>query len=284
MAETSDLKHGVSVVTVTRERPNSLISALKSVMTQCCEHVLEHIVVVDDCSESWTALREWNGRSTLAVMVERQRGQQTGAERLGELRDVGARLARGRWIAYLDDDNWWEPCHLHGLLDLAERSGVEAVHSWMAVVTGRGEAYLEQLFPWARTPYQRRERYKALAAAGVVRPGSNVYRHRSGLVGDLATDSESAGVDVGEWLIATNLARRIGFADTFSTHDYDEMIGEDDKFLSRLFSEGIEARCTNQPTLVYRLSNNGEPASLAWDPPGASEAQCIPETRPQRHS
>lgn len=52
--------------------------------------------------------------------------------------NVGLALARGQWIAHLDDDDEFLPQHLGALLELARQRRVEWVHSQVEFVCGNG--------------------------------------------------------------------------------------------------------------------------------------------------
>jgi glycosyltransferase involved in cell wall biosynthesis len=105
--------HGqVTVITMTRRRPSLLANAIRSVAGQCCDHVAEHLILVDDCLETWGSLARELPPEVRPRMVPRGPADATGPRRLGHLRDIGAGLARTPWVAYLDDDDEWLPSHL----------------------------------------------------------------------------------------------------------------------------------------------------------------------------
>jgi glycosyltransferase involved in cell wall biosynthesis len=101
----------VSVVIPTRNRPHLVRRAIDSVLGQTYAHLEVLVVgdrcpVVDDVVSAYddARVRHWN----LAAHAD----------------DLGATprnyalqaMARGSLIAYLDDDNWWEPNHLASLV------------------------------------------------------------------------------------------------------------------------------------------------------------------------
>src|SRR2546425_125109 len=112
----------VSVVISTYARPDRLEKALASVHAQTLDDF--EVVVVDDCSpdkEGLHALLEkWYGEFE-------KRGIDLVAARLGENsgyqcmpKNKGIELARGDYIAYLDDDNTWRPDHLSACVSAIE--------------------------------------------------------------------------------------------------------------------------------------------------------------------
>src|ERR1700754_1699836 len=106
----------VSVVIPTRNRPELVQRALISALSQSFKN-LEVIVVIDGSDPSTRAqLSEIKDHRLTVVALEESVG---GAE----ARNVGARHARGQWIALLDDDDEWLPGKIATQLALAEQSG-----------------------------------------------------------------------------------------------------------------------------------------------------------------
>lgn len=101
----------LSVVVITRNRAHFLREALASLVAQSA--ALHEIVVVDDGGdESLSALVESFG----AVYVHQANAGQQVA------RNTGATHATGDWIAFLDDDDVWEPDR-HQLIQQLVRTG-----------------------------------------------------------------------------------------------------------------------------------------------------------------
>lgn len=112
----------VSVVISTYNRPDKLDKALASVHAQIFDDF--EVIVVDDCSpnkeEMHTLLERWYAEFE-------KRGVDLFAARLGENsgyqcmpKNKGIELARGDYIAYLDDDNTWRPEHLSACVEAIE--------------------------------------------------------------------------------------------------------------------------------------------------------------------
>lgn len=104
----------VSVVISTYNRPEFLDTALASVHAQIFSDF--EVIVVDDCSPDMEAVRavleKWHAKFE-------ERGIELIGMRLGENsgyqcmpKNRGVEMARGDYIAYLDDDNTWRPNHL----------------------------------------------------------------------------------------------------------------------------------------------------------------------------
>lgn len=92
----------VTVVIPTYKRPHLVVQAIGSVLSQTVIDV--EILVVDDCSQDETrvVIEAIADSRVRYVMHETNKG-------LPAVRNTGVRLARGRYIAFLDDDDQWHP-------------------------------------------------------------------------------------------------------------------------------------------------------------------------------
>ena len=92
----------VTTVIPTYKRADSLAAAVESALAQT---VTEHLVIVVD-----------DGGGQVPKLPEDPRllvvGLRHNTAVLGVVRNVGIRLARSEFVAFLDDDNTWEPEHL----------------------------------------------------------------------------------------------------------------------------------------------------------------------------
>lgn len=112
----------VSVVISTYDRVQYLDRALTSVHAQTFTDF--EVIVVDDCSpdrdalhallESWHAKFEQRGVELIGMRL----GENSGYQCMPKNR--GIEMARGDYIAYLDDDNEWRPNHLQVCIDAIE--------------------------------------------------------------------------------------------------------------------------------------------------------------------
>ncbi len=118
----------VSVVIPTLDRPKCLKRALASVLSQAgLEGVALEIVVVDN-SRSGAAMATLADGGVKAVH-EPNSG-------VASARNAGLRAARGRWVAFLDDDEEASPRWLAHLLEVVRRTGADAV---FGPIEGRAE-------------------------------------------------------------------------------------------------------------------------------------------------
>ncbi|MFF4842970.1 glycosyltransferase family 2 protein [Streptomyces collinus] len=99
----------VATVIATHRRPDELRAAVRSALAQT---VRDQVVVVVDDGAGLPELPA--DPRLLAVSL----AQNTGVA--GVVRNVGIRLTRSRYVAFLDDDNLWEPDHLERALAVLE--------------------------------------------------------------------------------------------------------------------------------------------------------------------
>lgn len=102
----------VSAIIPTRNRPELVRRAVRSVLGQTFEHV-EAIVVVDGHDPTTIAvLEELHDPRVRIISLEESVGG-------GEARNIGVAVAAGQWIALLDDDDEWLPGKVSAQLLLA---------------------------------------------------------------------------------------------------------------------------------------------------------------------
>ena len=103
----------VSIIVPTHNRPRLLCEALKSILGQTMQDF--EIIVVNDAGldiTPWVRPLDQSGRIRL-LRHPHNRG-------LAAARNTGLRAARGKYIAYLDDDDLFYPQHLEVLVEEAE--------------------------------------------------------------------------------------------------------------------------------------------------------------------
>lgn len=102
----------VATVIATHRRPEALRAAVRSALDQTVRDQV--VIVVDDGA----GLPELPADPRLfAVSLAHNTGV------AGVVRNVGIRLTRSRYVAFLDDDNLWEPDHLERALAALEAPG-----------------------------------------------------------------------------------------------------------------------------------------------------------------
>jgi glycosyltransferase involved in cell wall biosynthesis len=106
----------VSVILPTRDRSHRLTRALGSALAQ--RDVTLEVLIVDDGSTDET------DRILSRISDPRVRCRRNAApEGVSAARNLGISDARGRWIAFLDDDDVWAPTKLARQMDVVRTSG-----------------------------------------------------------------------------------------------------------------------------------------------------------------
>lgn len=120
----------VTVIIPTYKRPRLVIQAISSVLKQTVTDL--EVLVVDDCSQDETRIvvESIPDLRVHYVVHETNKG-------LPAVRNTGIRLARGRYIAFLDDDDQWRPEKLERQLEVLRRCDAVAC---TAVSSAKGYA------------------------------------------------------------------------------------------------------------------------------------------------
>jgi len=191
---------GITVLTVTKKRPQLLKRCLKSVMEQECDLEVRHLILIDDCPDTYEILNRHYQPSQRLIWFLRPRSpkEKSGPEHLARLRNLQVRMAETKWISFLDDDNEYEPFHLRQLIESVRRTGSPAVHSWIQLFNFDGTPYLEERWPWCRDEKIGRQRYREMADKGVICPGYNIVR-------DSIHNLPARCVDTSAWLLSRDI-------------------------------------------------------------------------------
>src|SRR5690606_29649457 len=141
-----------SVIVTTWNRPLLLAAALASIHAQSFRDF--EVILVNDCGESVeTSLTSCD--ITLSYL---RLGRNSGP---AAARNAAHRLARGRYLVYLDDDDLYLPNHLQTLADALQAHPDEVVYSDALFVTERIEGSTrhplaeERRYPHGRYSHER---------------------------------------------------------------------------------------------------------------------------------
>jgi glycosyltransferase involved in cell wall biosynthesis len=150
----------LSIIIPTKDRPELLVRALRSVAAQTFgDH---EILVVDDGDGSGTAAAE--------AFDPAIRTLATGGAGQVPARNLGVSLARGERIAFLDDDDWWaEPGHLAAMLASGPRHALLYASGRIVAEGERPDAGAEMPFV-AHADVQAIRRDNRLLIPGVIYP------------------------------------------------------------------------------------------------------------------
>ncbi|NEA65221.1 glycosyltransferase family 2 protein [Streptomyces sp. SID12488] len=118
----------VATVIATHRRPEALRAAVRSALDQT---VRDQVVIVVDDGAGLPELPD--DPRLFAVSLARNTGV------AGVVRNVGIRLSSSRYVAFLDDDNLWEPDHLERALAVLESpDGPDGVYTALRRVLADG--------------------------------------------------------------------------------------------------------------------------------------------------
>jgi glycosyltransferase involved in cell wall biosynthesis len=125
----------------TYRRPEALLVAVRSALAQTFQDQL--VVVVDDGGGILPELPD--DPRLITFSMARNSGD------CGVVRNVAMRLTRSRYVAFLDDDNVWEPDHLATAMAVLEAPGApDAVYTAVRRVLPDGTEHDVLSVPWDR--------------------------------------------------------------------------------------------------------------------------------------
>ncbi|MUN36817.1 glycosyltransferase [Actinomadura sp. NEAU-AAG5] len=263
----------ISVVTLTRRRPEMLRRAMDSVRAQDYEGEIEHVIVIDDDADSVPTAEQAPSRPGLRVVphLVRRPAEEVGLPherrytypRQARLFNEGARRASTPWVAYLDDDNEYEPDHLRTLMRTARASGARAVHSGRKMLFPDGSPYLDELWHTARHRDldEAARIYNMMCDRGVWIRGTNHLMDRADPV-RRETWRPSTVIEPGDpvylvdqssWLIRRDVLMDHPIPETYSEEDHANNMAPDDKLLQVLLNNEVGIVPTGLPTVRYYL-------------------------------
>jgi glycosyltransferase involved in cell wall biosynthesis len=106
----------VTVVVATRNRPHLLAVAIGSIAAQSYQGVIETVVVFDQCEPSHVEESDDERRPVRITRTTDRVG-------LAAARNTGVAIASGDLLAFLDDDDEWEPAKIERQVRELERTG-----------------------------------------------------------------------------------------------------------------------------------------------------------------
>ncbi|MGH3690548.1 MAG: glycosyltransferase family 2 protein [Microbacterium sp.] len=192
----------VVVITLTRNRPEKLRKAMRSIAAQL-HPAVQHLVVGDRCdfigdSVNRVALEREFPRSV--VIANEHRTDSYLPTHLARLRARAAADADAEFVSMLDDDNLFEDDHLTSLADAVAVHDVGAAHSWRSLWDDDDQPWLIGTEdPWVPDPRLSRISFERLAHEGVFETGTNVVRDRA------RYDVGMGRVDTNEWFLTREL-------------------------------------------------------------------------------
>jgi glycosyltransferase involved in cell wall biosynthesis len=116
----------VSVIIPTYNRFDVLLETIKSVQNQTYQNI--EIIVINDCSTDTKyksgVLENLNKVKIIHLPINLRKKYNVKAAQ-GKTRDEGIKISKGKWIAFLDDDDYWYPTKLERQMEvLKENPGI----------------------------------------------------------------------------------------------------------------------------------------------------------------
>lgn len=233
----------ITVITVTKNRPNLLERAINTVKKQTYSNI-KHLIIIDDCPSTLEMLESKYNDDDKVVWEyqKRETSDKSGPNVLAKLRTNAIHRIGEGWFSFLDDDNEFYPEHIQKLYDFAIENNCSAVHSYREVMYKDGTPYLKEEWPWGRTLDKKIETYNYMLNAGVVERGSNIWRDKFGYT-----------VDTNVWLLRAELFNNKEIQREYTDEDYEECRPEDEKMMELLINNNVKVMCNNEVTVKYYL-------------------------------
>ena len=113
----------VSVIIPTRNRPDLLFKAINSVESQTYKN-LEIIIISDGSDDNTVQLlnEKYNAEKIIIIALEVNVGA-------AEARNIGINNAKGKYIAFLDDDDYWEKTKIEKQINVFQNNSDTAIVS-----------------------------------------------------------------------------------------------------------------------------------------------------------
>lgn len=115
----------VSIIMPTYNSARFIKESIDSVLSQT--YTNWELLIVDDCStdETWRELQQISQKENRIHTFRTKKNAGSGIAR-----NIGIREAKGRYIAFIDSDDWWYPMKLQKQLDFMYQGGYEFTCTW----------------------------------------------------------------------------------------------------------------------------------------------------------
>lgn len=121
----------ISVIVTAYKNPKNLERALRSVVNQTYRNI--EILVIDggNLKENEDVVKKFDDERIVYYGVEKDRGVQ-------HARNLGMRIAKGEYLAYLDEDDEWDPTKLEKQVKEFDDPNVALVICWSKIKVEKG--------------------------------------------------------------------------------------------------------------------------------------------------
>lgn len=123
----------VSVILPTYNRPDKIWRSVDSIINQTYENI--EIIIVDDASQNEYVYEIPEVSSTEYEFIIIRHSQNMG---LAAARNTGIKAANGKYIAFLDDDDVWEPTKISKQVEVMKNEERPVNYTWMDRVDEHG--------------------------------------------------------------------------------------------------------------------------------------------------
>lgn len=151
----------VSVIIPAYNCEKYLAQAVESALAQ---QVPLEVLVINDCAKDGTedVMKQYQNHPAVRYIKNEKN---LGA---AQTRNRGVRLAHGKYVAFLDADDWWEPDKLRKQLDLMEHENVVLSCTARELVNLDGETFGKVIPVSAEIDYRRLLRHNCINCSSVV--------------------------------------------------------------------------------------------------------------------
>jgi hypothetical protein len=117
----------VSVIIPTYNRFKFILNAIDSIRNQTIDNI--EIIIVNDASTQQEYYTYDFGKNVKIIHLEKNSREIYGQVSLGPVRNHGLKIAKGKYIAFLDDDDYWLPHKLEMQIHAMKVSGCKMSHT-----------------------------------------------------------------------------------------------------------------------------------------------------------
>lgn len=240
----------VTVVTPTFNRIDLLMEAVTCVTRQTYSHI-EHIVVGDCCPILESSAEKLLGINPHLYIHNLPKAPHItyGPARIARVRNAGISLAKGEFIAHLDDDNTWSEDHIQALIEcFARRPDAAVAHSFRKLLIDGVQPYIYPYHPWSPDLKTARLVYETYRRMGIYETGSHLMRDRVTF-----HEERDCTLDTDELLVRREIHRTFPFMEQFSEKMITEEFGEDDVFCEMVYRAGYRIVTSGRFSLNFRV-------------------------------